>query len=51
MYRVSTFLLGMAEFQVLPPGLNQVSYKADTIDPNIFQITGTINVYTYSYIQ
>lgn len=38
-------VLGMAEFQALPPGLNQVSYKADTLDPNIFQITGKINAH------
>jgi general transcription factor 3C polypeptide 5 (transcription factor C subunit 1) len=29
---------GMADYQVLPPGLSQVTYKADTVDPNSFQI-------------
>ena len=33
-------LTGMADFQVLPPGLNQMPFKADTLDPGIFQISG-----------
>ena len=40
---VSQFLpvfKGMADFQVLPPGLNQIPYKAETLDPKIFQISG-----------
>ena len=30
----------MADYQVLPPGLNQMCYKANTVDPKIFQING-----------
>ena len=33
---------GMADYQVLPPGLSQVTYKADTVDPNSFQINGSL---------
>ena len=32
----------MADYQVLPPGLSQVTYKAETVDPNTFQINGRV---------
>ena len=32
---------GMADFQVLPPGLSNVSYKGTPLDPNSMQLTGS----------
>ncbi|CAI8012851.1 hypothetical protein GBAR_LOCUS8209 [Geodia barretti] len=38
MVRLTYQFKGMADFQVLPPGLNQVPYKAEALDLSIFQI-------------
>ena len=42
--------LGMADYQVLPPGLSQVTYKAETVDPNTFQINGRVLFFSAVYI-
>lgn len=33
-------LSGMADYQVLPPGLNSMKYKGVSIDPKDFQLSG-----------
>ena len=41
---------GMADFQVLAPGLNKVCFKAETLDPSIFQITGTACAHIHVHV-
>ena len=33
--------VGMADYQVLPPGLNAMEYSGLSVNPNDFQLRGT----------
>ena len=36
----SCFSVGMADFQLLPPGLNSIDHTDEPVDHNIYQLSG-----------
>ena len=39
-YILLFIFIGMADFQVLPPGVNSLDYKGIPVDQTTFQMTG-----------